>query len=186
MSKARPEPSDVRAEHAGRARDRDGAPSLDGVGVFRADVDVALGRAHGEPAIAMPSIRVKGSPSISMRSAKVPLSPSSALQTMYFWSPGVRTVFHLMPVGKPAPPRPRRPAPADRPAVDHRRRGAGAEAKAEDRLQRHRAVGRGSVPVDARRPSHGPRQRSAPIAWQASARQSFSTWRPAGSSRKSW
>ena len=46
-----------------------------------------------------------------MRSAKVPLSPSSALQTMYFWSAlaSARTVFHLMPVGKPAPPRPRRP-----------------------------------------------------------------------------
>ncbi len=45
-----------------------------------------------------------------MRSAKVPLSPSSALQTMYFRSPAVSsTVFHLMPVGKPAPPRPRRP-----------------------------------------------------------------------------
>ena len=51
-----------------------------------------------------------GSPSISMRSAKVPLSPSSALQTMYFWSAARRsTVRHLMPVGKPAPPRPRRP-----------------------------------------------------------------------------
>ena len=45
-----------------------------------------------------------------MRSAKVPLSPSSALQTMYLRSPAVSsTVFHLMPVGKPAPPRPRRP-----------------------------------------------------------------------------
>ena len=45
-----------------------------------------------------------------MRSAKVPLSPSSALQTMYLWSALVcATVFHLMPVGKPAPPRPRNP-----------------------------------------------------------------------------
>ena len=46
-----------------------------------------------------------------MRSAKVPLSPSSALQTMYFCARLARraTVFHLMPVGKPAPPRPRRP-----------------------------------------------------------------------------
>ena len=45
-----------------------------------------------------------------MRSAKVPLSPSSALQTMYFCSAVVSsTVFHLMPVGKPAPPRPRSP-----------------------------------------------------------------------------
>ena len=63
----------------------------------------------------MPSMRQKGSPSIIMRSAKVPLSPSSALQTMYLcWAfpsgpRALRTVVHLMPVGKPAPPRPRRP-----------------------------------------------------------------------------
>ena len=58
----------------------------------------------------MPSISMNGSPSITMRSAKVPLSPSSALQTMYFCGAAVsETVFHLMPVGKPAPPRPRRP-----------------------------------------------------------------------------
>ncbi len=45
-----------------------------------------------------------------MRSAKVPQSPSSALQTMYLRSAlASATVFHLMPVGKPAPPRPRRP-----------------------------------------------------------------------------
>ena len=61
-------------------------------------------------AMVIPSIRLKGSPSMTMRSAKVPLSPSSALQTMYFWSAlASATVFHLMPVGKPAPPRPRRP-----------------------------------------------------------------------------
>ena len=58
----------------------------------------------------MPSMSMRGSPSITMRSAKVPLSPSSALQQMYFWSATAScTVFHLMPVGKPAPPRPRRP-----------------------------------------------------------------------------
>ncbi len=58
----------------------------------------------------MPSISVKGSPSMIIRSAKVPLSPSSALQTMYFCGASApSTVFHLMPVGKPAPPRPRRP-----------------------------------------------------------------------------
>ena len=45
-----------------------------------------------------------------IRSEKVPESPSSALQTMYFWSAVVpSTVFHLMPVGNAAPPRPRRP-----------------------------------------------------------------------------
>ena len=66
------------------------------------------------PAMVMPSIRQKGSPSMIIRSAKVPLSPSSALQTMYFCRPAVAaTVFHLMPVGKPAPPRPRRPEARD-------------------------------------------------------------------------
>ena len=61
-------------------------------------------------AMAMPSIRWNGSPSISMRSAKVPESPSSALQTTYLRAPiASATVFHLMPVGKPAPPRPRSP-----------------------------------------------------------------------------
>ena len=47
---------------------------------------------------------------MSMRSEKVPESPSSALQTMYFCAPGApSTVFHLMPAGNAAPPRPRSP-----------------------------------------------------------------------------
>ncbi len=49
-----------------------------------------------------------------MRSENVPESPSSALQTTYFcstcWS---STVFHLMPVGNAAPPRPRKPGVSD-------------------------------------------------------------------------
>ena len=62
------------------------------------------------PAMVIPSMRTYGSPSMIMRSEKVPESPSSALQTMYFWSAVVpSTVFHLMPVGNAAPPRPRRP-----------------------------------------------------------------------------
>src|SRR5580704_11199080 len=57
------------------------------------------------PQIVMPSISANGSPSMIMRSANVPLSPSSALQTTYLRSAAVSaTVFHLMPVGKPAPP----------------------------------------------------------------------------------
>ncbi len=41
---------------------------------------------------------------------KAPGSPSSPLQTTYLGPPGARRVAcHLMPVGKPAPPRPRRP-----------------------------------------------------------------------------
>ena len=39
-----------------------------------------------------------------------PGSPSSALQITYFLSPlALRAKPHLTPVGKPAPPRPRRP-----------------------------------------------------------------------------
>ena len=58
----------------------------------------------------IPSISVNGSPSTTMRSAKVPESPSSKLQATNFVSdPASSTVFHLMPAGKPAPPRPRSP-----------------------------------------------------------------------------
>ena len=48
----------------------------------------------------------------STRSLNVPGSPSSALQTTYLAPPGLTLAaaarFHLVPVGKPAPPRPRR------------------------------------------------------------------------------
>ncbi len=58
----------------------------------------------------MPSTSVNGSPSTIIRSANVPESPSSKLQATNFRSDAVsRTVFHLMPAGKPAPPRPRSP-----------------------------------------------------------------------------
>jgi len=41
---------------------------------------------------------------------KAPGSPSSALQMMYFWSALLGAAKpHFKPVGKPAPPRPRRP-----------------------------------------------------------------------------
>ena len=44
------------------------------------------------------------------RSLMVPGSLSSALQTMYLVLPAaLRTISHLMPVGKPAPPMPRSP-----------------------------------------------------------------------------
>ncbi len=47
---------------------------------------------------------------MTARSMNAPGSPSSALQTMYFWSAGcVSATFHFLPVGKPPPPRPRRP-----------------------------------------------------------------------------
>ena len=45
------------------------------------------------------------------RSMNAPGSPSSALQITYFASPGCSAASsHFMPVGKPPPPRPRRPA----------------------------------------------------------------------------
>ena len=99
------------AEQVLFARDRDRAVELrEGVRIFGADIDEALVAPIATPAIAMPSISANGSPSMIMRSEKVPLSPSSALQTMYFCGASVcSTVLHLMPVGNPAPPRPRNP-----------------------------------------------------------------------------
>ena len=58
----------------------------------------------------MPSTTRKGSLSSTARSMNAPGSPSSALQMRYFCALGWSwAIFHLRPVGKPAPPRPRRP-----------------------------------------------------------------------------
>ena len=60
-------------------------------------------------AISMPSMSACGSRSSRYRSLKVPGSPSSALITRYtgpVWFFGMND--HLVPVGNPAPPRPRR------------------------------------------------------------------------------
>src|SRR5579859_1467226 len=61
------------------------------------------------PAMTMPSINWCGSISISGRSLHVPGSDSSALQIRYLgFGESLGTNDHFMPVGKPAPPRPRR------------------------------------------------------------------------------
>src|ERR671933_417499 len=57
----------------------------------------------------MPSRTRCGSVSISSRSLKVPGSDSSALTATYFGPAILGMKPHLLPVGKPAPPRPRRP-----------------------------------------------------------------------------
>ena len=47
---------------------------------------------------------------MTARSMNAPGSPSSPLQMMYFLPAGwIRAISHLRPVGKPPPPRPRRP-----------------------------------------------------------------------------
>ena len=61
------------------------------------------------PAIAIPSIIWCGSISINGRSLHVPGSDSSALQITYFgFGESLGTNDHFIPVGKPAPPRPRK------------------------------------------------------------------------------
>src|SRR5947207_6297197 len=61
------------------------------------------------PAIAMPSSNWYGLFLSRNRSLNVPGSPSAPLQTRYSVGQGFcATVSHFMPVGKPAPPRPRR------------------------------------------------------------------------------
>ena len=73
------------------------------------------------------------------------------------------------------------------PAVDHRRRAAGAEAEAVDRLDRHRAVRGGAVPVDPEPRERRLRQRVAPhrLAGLGPAELRRRAGRPARS-RKSW
>ena len=74
-------------------------------------------------------------------------------------------------------PRRRRAAPSGRRRAAPPGRSA-HRPRQIDRFQRHRAVGRGVVPVDAEPWRAWAASASAPSAWQASARQSCSTWRP--------
>src|SRR6218665_2964782 len=72
--------------------------------------------------MSMPSITIWGLNCRMSRSLQVPGSPSSELHTRYFCPGNERGMkLHFRPVGKPAPPRPRRPdsltmVPAQTPA----------------------------------------------------------------------
>ena len=62
----------------------------------------------------MPSRTAWGSASRTDRSMNAPGSPSSPLQMRYFGVPFARrAAAHFLPVGNPAPPRPRRPEAVD-------------------------------------------------------------------------
>ena len=81
------------------------------MGYSGAHVDIALGRRrwHSRRWPWLPARRADRLPARE-RSMNAPGSPSSALQQTYFWSASLPLAsFHLRPVGKPAPPRPRRP-----------------------------------------------------------------------------
>ena len=91
------------------------AHALDGQRVFGADVDAASRprrwRARRSSAL---RCTLCGLPSITLRFMNAPGSPSSPLQITYFfvgfW---IRAASHLRPVGKPPPPRPRKPGVQD-------------------------------------------------------------------------
>jgi hypothetical protein len=70
----------------------------------------AVWHSMARAAIAVPSISACGSRSTSSRLLQVPGSDSSKFTTTYVGLPvSIGTNDHFMPVGKPAPPRPRRP-----------------------------------------------------------------------------
>ena len=93
-----------------------------------------------------PRGRGAGSDSSTMRSMNAPGSPSSPLQMTYFAGAGWRRArAHLRPVGKPAPPRPRRPEAGDR----GRSTSSGAGPWRQAAFERAVAVAR-EVLVDAR------------------------------------
>jgi hypothetical protein len=83
--------------------------TVDGDRILGTDIDKALVRADRKTAIVIASRTTWGSPSRTERSINAPGSPSSALQQTYFTGAGPMANCHFIPVGKPAPPRPRSP-----------------------------------------------------------------------------
>src|SRR5512134_2994870 len=72
--------------------------------------------------MSMPSITAWGLPSTTDRSMNAPGSPSSALQIRYLAGPGALIAMsHFVPVGNPAPPRPRSLDDLDHLLRGHRR-----------------------------------------------------------------
>ncbi len=103
-------PNDVLAQKALRVSIGDGLlHNLQQIAVLAAQIDEAHLRADRHPAIIVPSITACGSCRKIRWSLHVPGSLSSPLTRTYFgFADCFGTNDHFNPVGKPAPPRPRR------------------------------------------------------------------------------
>ena len=80
------------------------------MGIFGADIDPALARPHGDAGDGHALDQAEG---IAFHQHAVGIGPAVALigiaDDVFLRGLDAEAVFHLMPAGNPAPPRPRRP-----------------------------------------------------------------------------